>query len=279
MAGAGARVKRDPLEPFAGVRYKKRALYDAPESYDLDYAGYTAELPFYRMLIREHVRQGCCYVELGAGTGRLVIPFAREGAHVLAVEPSRGMRRQLQAKLRREGPSLAARVHIDDGDAASFRAPAAGRPTLVSLPFNAVLHLETREALLRSFAHVRELLDPQGCFALDMTGPSWLVMSVGGLGWGRSLERTDPKSGRRVLTCDQTRYHPGRKVLESTFRFVEEGARAGLELTLEQRMWTWQEVLHALDQCGFHVERAFGDVDFAPFSEKSPRLLVAAVPR
>lgn len=271
-------MRTDPLEAFTAVSYRRAGLYDEPGSYDLDYAGYSAELAFYRMLVREHVKEGCVYVELGAGTGRLAIPFAREGVRVHAVEPSGGMRRALREKLRREGPTVAARVSVDDGTAASFRAPASGRPTLIALPFNAVLHLLSHDELTRSFTRVRQLIDGDGCFALDMTGPSWSSMSVGGLPWGRVDERTDPRSGRHVLTCDQTRYDAERRVLESTFRFVEEGAREGLELTLEQRMWTWQEVLYALEQSGFVTERVFGDVDFAPFSEKSPRLLVAALP-
>lgn len=265
------------LEIMARARFRRAALYDDPSSYDLDYAGYSAELPFYRMLAREHVKDGV-YVELGAGTGRLALPLAREGFRVHAVEPSTAMRRRLREKLRREGQGVRERVTVGDERADDFRLPRDARARLIALPFNAVLHVETREALLRSFAHARALVDDDGCFALDMTGPSWMVMSVGGLGWGRCDERTDPTTGARVLTCDETRYDRERRVLVSTFRFLEEGRRSGVELTLEQRMWTWQEVLHALEESGFVVERAFGDVDFAPFCEKSPRLLVAARP-
>lgn len=267
-----------PLEVMARARFRRAKLYDDPTSYDLDYAGYSAELPFYRMLVRDYVKEGGAYVELGAGTGRLALPLARDGVRVHAVEPSKAMRKRLREKVRREGEGVRERFTLDDGTAGDFDVPAGVRASVIALPFNAVLHLDTRDELLRAFACVRRRIDDEGCFALDLTGPSWMVMSVGGLPWGRYDERTDPTSGARVLTCDETRYDAARRVLTSTFRFLEEGRRHGVELTLEQRMWTWQEVLHALAECGFVVERAFGDVDFAPFSEKSPRLLVAARP-
>src|SRR5690606_3816953 len=103
-----AAVDEDPLERLVRGRFRRAGLYDDPTSYDLDYAGYNAELPFYRMLVREHVKEGDAYVELGAGTGRLVLPLAREGTRVHAVEPSKAMRKQLLAKLRREGEGVRA---------------------------------------------------------------------------------------------------------------------------------------------------------------------------
>src|SRR5690606_4673720 len=102
------------------------------------------------------------------------------------------MRRRLQQKLRREDERVRERVTVVEGRADSFRPPRDARASLIALPFNTVLHIETREALLRSFAEVRAHVDDEGCFALDMTGPSWMVMSVGGLPWGRLDERTDP---------------------------------------------------------------------------------------
>lgn len=272
-------MSEDLLELMMSARFRRAGLYDDPTSYDLDYAGYKAELPFYRMLAREYGREGGTYVELGAGTGRVVLPLAREGARVHAVEPSKAMRKGLLEKLAKEEEPVRARVTVEGARADTFRVPDGMRASLIALPFNAVLHLETRDELLRSFAHVREQIDEKGCFALDMTGPSWTVMSVGGYPWGRLDERTDPRSGARVLTCDKTHYDAERRVLVSTLRFLEEGRREGVELLLEQRMWTWQEVLHALHESGFFVERAFGDVDFSPFHEKSPRLLVAALAR
>lgn len=269
------------FEPFERVRYRRAAFYDVPDCYDVDYAGYTAELPFYRMLCSQHLRPGGCFVELGAGTGRIGLRFAEEGLRVHAVEPSAAMRGVLLQKLEEKLDASVPRglVTVEDATAGTFEGPADARPDVVALPFNAVLHLGSRQALRESFEHVRARVDERARFAVDLTGPSWDAMCVGGLDWGRVDERVHPRTGERILTCDKTEYRPADRVLVSTFRFVEEGSDEGEELRLEQRMWTWQEVLHALELAGFEVEMMFGDVDFAPFSEKSPRALVVARPR
>jgi hypothetical protein len=59
-------------------------------------------------------------------------------------------------------------------------------------------------------------------------------------------------------------------------RFARPQDDSGVELTLHQRMWTWQEILHHLGGAGFSVEECYGDVDLSPFSEKSKRIFVVA---
>jgi SAM-dependent methyltransferase len=264
----------DLLAPFERARYRRAAYYDAPDWYDVDYAGYMAELPFYRMLCSQHLTPGGCFVELGAGTGRISLRFAAEGMRVHAVEPSAAMRRSLEKKLEEQRP--AGRLTLEDADAATFAGPSGEPLEVVALPFNAVLHITTQPALRASFEHVRALLRKGGRFGLDLTGPSWDALALGNLPWGRVDERVHPKTGEIILTCDKTEYRPRDRMLVSTFRFLSEDALEGEELVLEQRMWTWQEVMHTLAQSGFELEMVFGDVDFAPFSERSPRALVAA---
>jgi SAM-dependent methyltransferase len=262
------------LKPFEGVRYERVGLYESPDHYLLDYAGYRAEIPFYRLVMSVH-GDGGAYAELGAGTGRIALQLAEDGYRVHAVEPAEPMLAALVENLAGL-PAGSGEVSVEAADAASFVGFEEGRADVISFPFNGIMHLYTRDALQEAFAHVAERLAPGGCFALDVTAPSWEEMSLGGLPWGRVDERTHPKTGERVLTCDHTVYDQETRILASTYRFVEEGADRGFEVALRQRMWTWQEVLGSLEDCGFEVDLIFGDVNLAPFKESSPRLMVSA---
>lgn len=255
------------------TRYARTDIYSAPAWYDVDYAAYRGEEAFYRLVLRGHVRPGGAAVELGVGTGRLALPFARDGYHMHGVEPEPAMRQVFEEKRRRAGP-LTGKLEIEDGRASAFRGPVE-RVDVVMFPFNGVLHVKTWSELRASFDRVYAILAPEGRFALDCTGPYWSVMLYGAVGWGRCDERVHPTSGRRVLTCDRNIYDAHAREVRIDIRYVVEGDSEGVEVELHQTMWTWQQILAALEQSGFVPDMLFGDVDLAPFDEGSPRLLVS----
>lgn len=266
------------LEAFEHARYRRASLYELSEWYDVDYAGYKAEEPFYKMLVTQHVPRDGAYVELGAGTGRLLLAVARTGARAHGVEPARGMARRCVAKLK-DARLPRGLCTLERKDGSTFEGPKDAVPWVISFPFNGLLHVHSHEELLGIFTRCREKLHPEGRIALDITSPAWEEMALGGRPWGRVDERIHPETGERVLTCDRCEYDEATRVCSTWFRFLLEGERSGVELSIHQFMWTYQEVLHALERAGFVVDMVFGDVDFAPLVEKSPRLLVAAAPR
>lgn len=266
-------------EELACARYRRGWLYDDPESYDLDYAGYLAELPFYRLVAERFSGGAGAMVELGAGTGRLTLALARLGVRLHAVEPADAMVSMLRRKLALEEREVRARVSVEQATATTFAGPRDSTCHVVILPFNTVLHLDTHEALALTFDHVRDRLAPGGCFSLDLTAPPWLRMSVDESAFGPIDQRVCPRTGNTVLTCDRTRYEPEHRRLRSELRMLPKGSEDGVERWLTQRVWTWQQILRALEVAGFEPQLAFGDVDLRPFEERSPRLLIAALRR
>ncbi len=257
-----------------GRRWRELDIYEAPDWYDVDYAGYRGEEAFYRLTLERCVKDGRLVVELGAGTGRLALRFASAGFRVHAVEPAPAMRAHLLTKARAAGLSDAARFSVEDAVAATFAPP--DPPALVMFPFNGLLHLRTMEELLASFAHVRAQLAPDGRFAIDCTGPYWDAMLFGPTAWGRADERVHHTSGALVHTCDRCAYDSATRQMRIDIRYLLDGHDEGVQIELRQTMWTWQQVLGALVRAGFVIEQQLGDVDLAPFDEGSPRLLVCA---
>jgi SAM-dependent methyltransferase len=254
--------------------FQHATIYDAADWYDVDYAGYRAELPFYSGLLTRHCpAPSACAVELGAGTGRLTIPLVQQGYRVFAVEPAVAMRALLTHKATAAGVN----VELEDATAATFVGPRFAAPTLVFFPFNGLLHLPTRDALTAAFSHVRGRLAVGGRFAFDITSPYWESMARGLVPWGRADERVHPRTGRRFVTADRSRYDRTDRVMHIDIRYAFiDGDEAGVQTALSQRMWTFPEVLSVLDACGFDVEDVHGDVDGARFDDGSPRLLACA---
>ncbi len=222
-------------------------------------------------MLQQHVKPDGIVIELGAGTGRLALKFVIEGLRVHAVEPAAAMRVILEGKLTRAGLTMS----IEDALAATF-VPPAGRVDVVIFPFNGLLHLKTRDEMVASFVHVHDVLADEGRFALDCTGPYWEAMLYGPMPWGRADTRVHHANGRTVLTCDRSSYDPATRQMRIDIRYLLQGEQQGQEIALHQTMWTWQQVLAALNEADFAIDAVYGDVDLAPFDEGSPRLLVSA---
>ncbi len=260
---------------FGAASFEELSLYDAPFWYDLDYQGYKAEEAFYRLLVTQHVDKGGAYVELGAGTGRLLLAYAKAGTRCHAVEPAGPMLFRLYEHAEAGGLPEGL-VTGEQRGAATFEGPDDVPAQVITFPFNGLLHVHGHAALLEVFARVRDKLDDQGRFGLDMTSPAWEEMAAGGRAWGRLDERVHPGSGQRIHTCDRCRYDEYTRLMHTDFRFLEDGADRGVTLGITQYMWTYQEVVHLLHRAGFSIDMVFGDVDFSPLYEKSPRLLLSA---
>ena len=141
-------------------------------------------------------------VELGVGTGRIAIPTAMAGVHVIGVDGSAGMLAVCAARGREAG--VADRLDLRQGDLR--RPPVDERVLLVTCPFRAFLHLPTDDDRLAALRAARELLVPGGRLVFDVFTPSpedirqthgrWLEREPD------IFERASWDEARRSLTLD-----------------------------------------------------------------------------
>jgi SAM-dependent methyltransferase len=107
-------------------------------------------------------------VELGVGTGRIAIPTAMAGVHVIGVDSSAGMLAVCGERAREAG--VGGRIELRQGDLR--RPPVDERVLLVTCPFRAYLHLATDEERVEALGAARELLRPGGRLVFDVFTPS-----------------------------------------------------------------------------------------------------------
>lgn len=71
-------------------------LYDNPALYDLVHRGYRSDVDWYRQTIGT---TPALVIDLGCGTGRLSIPLANDGHHVIAIDASEVMLDRLRPRI------------------------------------------------------------------------------------------------------------------------------------------------------------------------------------
>ena len=212
--------------------------------YDPWSASVIEDVSFY---VDEALAAGGTVVELGVGTGRIAIPTAMAGVHVIGVDSSQGMLAVCAERAREAG--VAAQLDLRLGDLR--RPPVAERVPLVTCPFRAYLHLASDEERLEALRAARRLLQPGGKLVFDVFAPSdedivetdgrWIEREPG------IFERADWDLELQTLTLSVR------------------GERGASSMTL---WWLEPERWHTLlAEAGFVVDACYGWFDRRPFTD------------
>jgi SAM-dependent methyltransferase len=134
------------------------------------------DVPFYMELAR---RTGGPVLELGCGTGRVLLPIARAGIAVHGVDGSPAMLEELSRKLAQEPDQVRERVTLSAGDLRNFRSER--KYPLVIIPFRPLQHMYTVEDQVAALRTAAFHLEENGLLAFDVFYPRFesLLSGVG----------------------------------------------------------------------------------------------------
>ena len=241
-----------------------------------EYSGYERSAHLYDLFdvkpnvafFGRYAREAGAVLDIGAGTGRIAIPLARQGISVYAVEPSPAMRREFESKLRKE-PVLQEYITLVAGDARSFVFERPVPAAFLSGSFDHLLDDGERLAALRN---IGRHLAPGGCLVFDVflglmadspLSPAGVVR-VG----GREIRRF---VGGRVLPQQ-------RKETRLVFEVYQDGA---LIERIEERSLvgiTSRAAIHRLlGLAGFALRQEWSSYDWKPFEDGDALLIVEAI--
>ena len=239
------------------------ALYDSLPVYTE-----RADTRFYIDLCRKASGE---ILDLGCGTGRILIPAAQAGCHITGLDYSHQM---LEGCRRKLPDALHDHVTLVQGDMTSFRLDR--EFSLVLIPFRPFQHLITVEEQLACLRSVHRHLGSKGRLAFDvfhpdaarLTGPPDTEEVVDtpevSLPDGRKLRRsfrvTERHPAQQINHIDLVYYVDGRPSVQS-FPF---------------RYFFRFEVEHLLARAGFRVTALYGNFDRSPFADGSPEMIFVA---
>ena len=218
-------------------------------------------------------------LELGCGTGRLLIPIAASGYEIVGLDLSEYMLARCREKLCRQPPEVQARARIVRGDMTNFHLGETF--ALITVPFRAFQHLLSVEEQLACLQCAHQHSPPGGKLILDLfqVNLRYLVdptsaneredFSGVALPGDRTLRRTHRISGwhraeqyndiEMIHYVDHPDGHTDRLVQAFPFRYFFRF-----------------EVQHLLARCGFRMAELFGSFDRRPLRDDSPERIFVA---
>ncbi len=254
--------------------------------YDGDYRDYTDDIP---LVLKTARAAGRTALELGCGTGRVLLPLAEAGFQVVGLDKSAALLAIARRKLAKQGfksETVASdsaadgsrKVKLVQADMTSFEL-AQTEVDFVFVVSNTLMHLTTQTEQLLALQCAKRHLRAGGLLLIDLFNPDVAYLeSISGIqelaDWWE-----DEESGARVLKWT-TRYVDAARQLQDTIFVYEEifpdGRNAQTRLAFPLRFWWPDEGALLLEQAGFAVDELYGDFDGSPYRPDSERLIFIA---
>lgn len=218
-------------------------------------------------------------LELGCGTGRILIPTAAAGCTVVGLDLSEAMLGKCREKLERQAVEVRQRVRLVQGNMADFGLGEKFR--LVTTPFRGFQHLLRVEEQLSCLRAAHRHLESGGRLVFDifhvlpeaMHDPEWTKER-------EDTPETQLPDGRRFRRTHRiTAFHRAEQYNEVEFAIYvthPDGRTERLTDRFAFRYFFRYEVEHLLARTGFRLASLYGNFDRSTFANDSPEMIFVA---
>jgi SAM-dependent methyltransferase len=240
--------------------------------YDEDYRDYTDDIEAIVALAREADGP---VLELGCGTGRLLLPLAKAGQTVTGVDLSPALLEVARAKLA-QSPH-ARRVTLVQDNLTNFTLPRQDF-AFAFCTSNTLMHLADPDSQQAALLNAQRHLRPGGLLLLDLFHPDIArLMQVDGV--TELADRWTRPDGTQVVKWSVRSLDLAEQMQDTLFVYEEIAADGTVWRTLcpftLRFLWRHEAEL-MLAAAGFTVEAVWGDFDGAPYHNGSDHLILLA---
>ncbi|MFA5311964.1 MAG: methyltransferase domain-containing protein [Methanomassiliicoccales archaeon] len=257
--------RSDTSSDDATDEYEQFAKY-----YDIWYEDFTEDVEFYKQMAEA---TGGPVLECMCGTGRVLVPLAKEGLEIAGFDLSYAMLDKLTVKLELLDEEMQECVHIGHADIRDFLCDRKFK--LIVIPFNSFLHLLETEDQEAALKNVADHLDEEGRIVLSIFNPKLdrpenILRHRGTrvMKHGEIISRFEAQTFDHVNQTTTTTY------FFDVSRQDKELRRVTTTTTL--RYMFHKEAVELMSRSGLEVVDTFGDYKQGPFGSKSEIIVLVA---
>lgn len=240
------------------------SLYDSITEY--------RDRPDVAFFVEEALAASGPVLELGCGTGRVLIPTARAGKEITGLDLSAPMLDACQRNLSREPAEVQGRVRLVQSDMRDFEL--GQQFGLITAPFRSFLHLLTVGDQLACLECVRSHLAPGGTFILDIYNPSIPYLADDSKFQESEGSQFATGDGRTVVARDRVVSRDYANQVQNVELIYcvrhPDGRQERLVEAFPMRYVFRFEAEHLLVRAGFAVKQVYSDYDRSPYGSRYP---------
>jgi SAM-dependent methyltransferase len=235
------------------------------------------ERPDVEFFVEAAMESGGPVLEIGCGTGRVLIPTARAGIKIVGLDLSQPMLDVCQERLSNEPEEIQARAQLVKADMRDFEL--GNMFSLITTPFRPFQHLTSVNDQLSCLKCIHRHLVDEGRFILDIFNPSLesLTREDTGEEIGEEPEFTTP-DGRKVIRrhkiVSQDRFNQVNDVELIYYVTYADGSKKRLVHSFPMRYLFRFEAEHLLARCEFEVEHVYAGFDKSSYGSIYPGDLI-----
>jgi ubiquinone/menaquinone biosynthesis C-methylase UbiE len=242
--------------------------------YDDDYRHYDDDIETIAMVTAEC---GDPILELGCGTGRVLLPLAAAGHTITGVDISSALLARAADKLKQQ--HLTGQVHLLQADLRAFDLPQKAF-AFAFCTSNTLMHFPTAVDQIAVLRNAARHLRPGGRLLIDLFNPDLLrLFAVEGV-MELADRWQDAQTGAEVLKWSVRRIDLAEQLQETLFIYEEVYADGRTQRTIcpftLRFLWRSEAEL-MLQAAGLRVEDVMGDFEGAPYASDSEHLILIAV--
>ena len=240
--------------------------------YDLIYSQRQDDIPMY---VDFAAAAGGTILELGCGSGRVLLPLAQAGHHIVGLDASSEMLALARSKVEKAG--LGHNVTLVEGNLVDFSLP--GRFDLIYIPINTFMHCYTQQQQLSCLHCARRHLNPGGRLVIDVYHPDpQLLVECDGRLVCESVF-LDEETGHTIQHSYTRRLDRAEQTQFITFVVDETGSGGSLTrsyFSFRMRFVYRFEMELLLRTAGYSLENLYGSYDLEPFEGGSEKMVFVA---
>lgn len=246
--------------------------------YDLSHDGLTDDIPF---LLKQATEMGGAVLEVGCGSGRLLVPLARAGFIVTGIDSSPEMLARAEVRLAAEAGEVRARVALISTDVRSLAFDAREPFGLIVFGYNTIMHLD-EAAAAAALQRLRPLLRPGGRLLIDVANPMMLSMAADDPDFVLEDTLEDSELGETIRQYTAYEAAPGEQAVDVTWFYEAMGTGSSPDEPEQTKARVRYYYLYPhqydllLTLTGFRLTAIYGNYDGSDFHEESDRLLLLA---